>query len=65
MDHEIRLWINDPQEGISTVKSAIYYHIWELFKENNIVIPFPQRDIHLKAEHCTALTRGLQQGGLR
>ncbi|MBI1260824.1 MAG: mechanosensitive ion channel [Rhizobiales bacterium] len=49
IDHELRAWIYDPQEGVSNVKSDIFYRIWDLFKANNIEIPFPQRDVHIKA----------------
>lgn len=48
IDHELRAWIYDPQEGVSNVKSDIFYRIWDLFKENHIEIPFPQRDLHIK-----------------
>ena len=45
---EIRAWINDPQEGIGNIRGDIMMRIWQLFKENDIEIPFPQRDLHLK-----------------
>jgi len=41
-------WISDPENGMMSVKSDIYFRIWELFKENNVEIPFPQRDVHIK-----------------
>ena len=44
---ELRVWINDPQNGINSVRSAINISIWKKFKDNGIVIPFPQRDVHL------------------
>ncbi len=49
IDHDIRAWISDPEQGVTNVKSEIYYRIWDLFKEHNIEIPFPQRDIHIKS----------------
>lgn len=45
---EIRAWINDPQEGIGNIQGDVMMRIWNLFKENEIEIPFPQRDLHLK-----------------
>lgn len=48
--HEIRAWISDPAVGVSNVKSDVYYKIWDLFKQHNIKIPFPQRDLHIIAE---------------
>ena len=47
VDLELRIWINDPQNGISNLKSDILLRVWDLFKENGIEIPFPQRDLHL------------------
>ncbi len=44
---ELRIWINDPQLGLVGVRSDAYVRIWRLFKAAGIVIPFPQRDLHL------------------
>ena len=49
VDHELRFWIYDPQEGEANLRSDIYYRIWDLFQENGVEIPFPQRDIHIKS----------------
>ena len=43
-------WISDPENGMASVRSDIYFKVWDLFKENNIEIPFPQRDVHIKSE---------------
>lgn len=63
---ELRIWIADPQEGVSNIKSEIYFRIWDLFKEHDVAIPFPQRDIHLKLDEdiIQALLqfKGLQNG---
>jgi len=48
MDFELRLWINDPQEGVENVRSAMRFEIWKLFKEHGIQIPYPQRELHIK-----------------
>jgi small-conductance mechanosensitive channel len=47
IDLELRIWIRDPHNGISNIKSAVYIRIWKLFKEEGIEIPFPQRVIHV------------------
>lgn len=44
---ELRVWINDPEEGIGNVRSAINLAIWRNFKAAGITIPFPQRDVHV------------------
>ena len=49
VDHDILCWIADAEEGVGNVKSAILNRLWDLFKENGIEIPFPQRDVHLKS----------------
>jgi small-conductance mechanosensitive channel len=54
IDLELRIWLKDPENGVSNVKSDIYLEIWRQFKEHNITIPFPQRDVRLikeSAEH--------------
>jgi len=44
---ELRIWIEDPENGIANVISDINLAIWRSFKENGITIPFPQRDVHI------------------
>lgn len=48
VDHEILVWISDPEEGVGNVQSEILNRLWVLFKDNGIEIPFPQRDIHIR-----------------
>jgi small-conductance mechanosensitive channel len=45
---ELRIWINDPQNGIGRLKSELNWGIWKAFREHGIELPFPQRDVHLK-----------------
>lgn len=44
---ELRIWIDDPENGVANVTSDINLAFWKRFKEHNITIPFPQRDVHL------------------
>lgn len=48
IDHEILVWIGDPEAGIGSVTSQILNRVWVLFKENGIEFPNPQRDIHVR-----------------
>lgn len=48
VNFDVRVWIKDPEEGVSNVRSEILNRIWWKFKENDIEIPFPQRDLHIK-----------------
>jgi small-conductance mechanosensitive channel len=50
IEMELRFWISDPENGISNVSSAVRIAIWDTFKEHNVEIPFPQRDIHIKSQ---------------
>jgi len=49
VDLEIRFWIDDPQNGRGNIISEILLNVWDTFKEHNIEIPFPQRDLHLRS----------------
>ena len=46
---ELRAWIRDPESGMANVRSDINRAIWRLFKEAGIVIPYPQRDLHIRS----------------
>ena len=45
---ELRIWIDDPQNGTANVRSNIYLRIWKLYKEHDVQFPYPQQDIHIK-----------------
>jgi small-conductance mechanosensitive channel len=49
VDLELRVWITDPEAGRGNVQSEVYTLIWKKFHENEIEIPFPQRDLHLRS----------------
>ena len=46
---ELRVWINDPKNGIDNVKDAALMAVWDSFHANGIEIAFPQRDLHIKS----------------
>ena len=48
VDHDILVWIRDPESGVGNVQSEILNKLWELFKEHEVAIPFPQRDLRIK-----------------
>ena len=48
VDLEVRLWISDPHNGLSNIKSQVLLKVWEKFHEHGIEIPYPQRDLHIK-----------------
>ncbi len=46
LQFEIHYWVEDTWET-EVIKSDLRFTIDKLFRENNIQIPFPQRDVHL------------------
>jgi small-conductance mechanosensitive channel len=63
---ELRLWVNDPENGVNNVRSDIYLRIWRAFHAKGISIPYPQREVRLiperaaKAVSPSAARRGSQ-----
>jgi small-conductance mechanosensitive channel len=49
VDLELRVWINDPENGLGNVKSSVLLAVWDIFHTNNIEFAFPQRDLHIKS----------------
>ena len=45
VDYVLRFWITDPVEGLTNVRGAVYLALWDVFHENGISIPFPQREV--------------------
>jgi small-conductance mechanosensitive channel len=60
VDIEMRIWIRDPRNGVSNVKSAVLLRVWDKFHENGIEIPYPQRDLHLIAPAEVTLARAMR-----
>lgn len=54
VDLDLSLWIADPEEGSSGLKSDIYLNIWRSFKQHSISIPYPQREIRILPEQTNA-----------
>ncbi|MDR2187567.1 MAG: mechanosensitive ion channel [Azonexus sp.] len=44
---ELGFWIADPENGKGNVVSDINFTIWRAFKEHDIDIPFPQREVRI------------------
>ncbi|MEO8722479.1 MAG: mechanosensitive ion channel domain-containing protein [Sphingobium sp.] len=49
VDHDILVWIDDPELGVGNVRSDILNRLWLSFAEHGIEIPFPQHDIHVRS----------------
>lgn len=48
VNFDLRFWITDPQNGMANVRSEVLLGLWERLRENDIEIPFPQRDLHVR-----------------
>ncbi len=44
---ELRFWIEDPQNGVTNVQSAVRLKIWDRFHAAGIRFPFAQHDLHV------------------
>ena len=54
---ELRFWISDPVNGTANVRSEVMLRMWDLFRQNGIEIPYPQRDLTIT--NPEALARAL------
>ena len=46
----LRIWTSDYVTRPNTLKSQLYYGIHERFRQENIAIPLPQREIRMKSD---------------
>jgi small-conductance mechanosensitive channel len=44
----LRFWIDDPVRGVTNIKGEVYLALWESFRDNDIELPFPQREVHIR-----------------
>ena len=70
LNFELLVWTSDPSRQ-APLKSDLYFRIEEIFREQQISVPFPQRDVNLKTgnipielppqleDHLIYLLRGL------
>jgi len=58
---ELRVWVDDPQNGLGNVRSQILLGIWDSFGRNGIEFPFPQRDIHIRSMPVAVPADSLQR----
>ena len=49
VDLEARIWISDPENGLSNLRGEVLLGVWDRFHEHGIEIPFPQRDLHIRS----------------
>ena len=49
LDFELRVWTIKQVQTPQTMASEIYFGIFQAFREEEIEIPFPQRDLHVRS----------------
>ena len=52
LNFNLIVWTSTYTDRPEILKSQLYYAIFKKFKDNNVQIPFPQRDIHIKTEQA-------------
>ena len=57
VDYILRFWIKDPTGGLTNIRGNVYLALWDSFQENNISIPFPQREVKVLEDSTLALRR--------
>jgi len=48
LNFSLLIWTSSHITSPGILKSNLYFEILRKFRENNIEIPFPQRDLHIK-----------------
>jgi len=48
LDFLLRFWISDPQNGLTNIRGKVLLALWDTFKEHDINIPFPHREVIMK-----------------
>ena len=60
---ELRLWINDPRNGVSNVKSDVFLRLLDKFREQGIEIPQPELQLRTPSELLLAVRRVAEPSG--
>ena len=62
LDFELRVWVSDVDQRLKA-KSELHQEIDRRFREANIEIAFPQRDLHLRSADESAILRHAETAG--
>ena len=57
VDYILRFWIKDPTEGLTNIRGNVYLALWDAFKNNDISIPFPQREVKMLDDSNLTVSR--------
>jgi small-conductance mechanosensitive channel len=53
VDYVLRFWISDATAGLTNVRGDVFLALWDALKENDIAIPFPQREVRMLSDNPT------------
>lgn len=53
VDYILRFWITDPTGGLTNIRGNVYLALWDIFQENGIAFPFPQREVKLLSDNIS------------
>lgn len=47
LNFKLRFWIKDAEKGVTNVRGMVMMALWDIFKENNVQIPYPHREVYI------------------
>ncbi len=50
IDHELRIWITDPESGLGNIQGEVFLAIWDAFLANGISLPAPRIDVTMREQ---------------
>lgn len=50
VEHELRLWISDPESGLGNIQGEVFLAIWDAFNAHGITLPYPRIDVQMRGQ---------------
>jgi small-conductance mechanosensitive channel len=47
LDFSLRFWIKDAEAGVTNIRGMVMMALWDAFKEHDIEIPYPHREVYI------------------
>lgn len=47
LNFSLRFWIKDAEAGVANVRGDVMLALWDVFKEHNVEIPYPHREVFI------------------
>lgn len=45
INFDLRFWIKDAESGVANIRGMVFLALWDAFKEHDIQIPYPHREV--------------------